>query len=145
MYEAGALVAYWQLAACQHGGEARSYLLRRMIDLSKRQIHIDSHLRLNVEFRADLNWWHLLCTWNGVSVVAALCRRPIDAKVTSDASGSWGCGAFCNQRWFNLSWDSCPSWTDVHITVDAKVYIVIGKRKLYNIHSCHATRRQLWL
>ena len=30
--------------------------LRRMIDLSKRQIHLDAHMRLNMEFRADLHW-----------------------------------------------------------------------------------------
>ena len=101
--------------------------LRRMIDLSKRQIHLDSYLRLNMEFRADLNWWaSFLSTWNGVSVVAALCRRPIDAKLTSDASGSWGCGAFFNQRWFNLSWDSCPSWTNVHISIKELLPIVIS-------------------
>ena len=29
----------------------------------------------------------------------------------------------------------------LHKTVYTKVYIVIGKRKLYNIHSCHATTR----
>ena len=24
--------------------------------------------------------------------------------VVSDASGSWGCGAFCNSHWFQISW-----------------------------------------
>ena len=83
--------------------------LRRMIDLSKRRVHLDGHLQLNTEFRADLSWWAaFLDTWNGVSVIAALCRLPIDAKLTTDASGSWGCGAFFGSRWFNLLWESCP-------------------------------------
>ena len=83
--------------------------LRQMIDLSKLQVNLDGHLRLIMEFRADLCWWTtFLDTWNGVSVIAALHRCPIDAKVTSDASGPWGCGAFFGNRWFNLSWESCP-------------------------------------
>ena len=51
--------------------------LRRMIDLSKRQVHLNSHLRLNVEFRADLQWWAtFLDSWNGVAIISVLCRRP---------------------------------------------------------------------
>lgn len=101
--------------------------LRRMIDLSKRQVHLDGHLRLNMEFRADLCWWAtFLDTWNGVSVITALCRRPIDAKLTTDASGSWGCGAFFGERWFNLSWESCPCWAEVHISVKELLPIVIS-------------------
>lgn len=66
-----------------------------MIDLSKRQLHLDSPLRLNGEFRGDLHWRaSFLEVCNGVSLVVALCRRPIDARLISDASGSWGCGAF---------------------------------------------------
>ena len=38
----------WQFTARQLSNEARSYLLRRMIDLSKRQVHMDGHLWLNV-------------------------------------------------------------------------------------------------
>jgi hypothetical protein len=68
--------------------------LRRMIDLSKRQVHMDSHLRLNAEFRADVQWWAtFLDAWNCVSVISTLCRRPVDARLVSDASGSRGCGA----------------------------------------------------
>ena len=93
-------------------------LLRRMIDLSKRQVHLDSHLRLNVDFRADLQWWATFIeTWNGVSILSALCKRPIDVKVVSDASGSWGCGAYFRDKWFSLPWSLCPSWADIHISV----------------------------
>ena len=34
-----------------------SMFLQRMIDLSRRHIHLDAPMRLNAEFRADLRWW----------------------------------------------------------------------------------------
>ena len=98
--------------------------LRRMI---KRQTLLDSYLRLNTDFRADLQWWAtFICSWNGVSIVTALCRHPIDAKLVSDASGSWGCGAYFGDRWFSLSWTSCLTWADMHITVKELLPIVIS-------------------
>ena len=101
--------------------------LRRMIDLSKRQVHLDSHLRLNVDFRADLQWWATFIeTWNGMSILSALCKRPIDVKVVSDTSGSWGCGAYFRDEWFSLPWSLCPSWADVHISVKELLPIVIA-------------------
>ena len=61
--------------------------LRCMIDLSKRQVHLEGRLRLNTEFRADLQWLALfLDSWNGVAIISALCRRPVDAKLSTDAS-----------------------------------------------------------
>ena len=39
--------------------------LRHMIDLSKRQVHMDGHLRLNAEFRADIQWWATFVTVYG--------------------------------------------------------------------------------
>ena len=101
--------------------------LRRMIDLSKCQVHLNSHLRLNVEFRADLQWWAtFLDSWNGVAIISVLCRRPIDAKLVSDASGSWGCGAYLGNRWFSLPWSSCPAWAEVHISVQELLPLVIS-------------------
>ena len=101
--------------------------LRRMIDLSKRQVHMDGHLRLNAEFRADIRRWAtFLDAWNGVSVISTLCRCPIDARLVSDASGSWGCGAYLGNKWFALPWSSCPSWAEVHISVQELLPIVIS-------------------
>ena len=59
-------------------------------------------------------------------MLAALCRRPVDAKLISDTSGSWGCGAFFGKKWFTLSWLSCPSWAEVHISVKELLPIVIS-------------------
>ena len=88
---------------------------------------MDGHLRLNTEFHADLQWWAtFLDSWNGVSVISALCRRPIDARLVSDASGSWGCGAYFGNKWFTLDWSSCSSWAEVHISVQELLPIVIS-------------------
>ena len=104
------------IGSLQHAGavvKPGRIFLRRMIDLSKRQIHLDAPLRLNTEFRADLRWWAtFIGLWNGVSIISALCRRPVDAWLTSDASGSWGCGAYFHRCWFSISWVACMSFVD---------------------------------
>ena len=101
--------------------------LRRMIDLSKRQMHLDAPMRLNNDFRADLRWWATFAEgWNGVSIMSALCRRPVNAWLTSDASGSWGCGAYFRRCWFSFSWIACPSWGDVPIAVKELLPIVVS-------------------
>ncbi|MCG8621671.1 MAG: hypothetical protein MJE68_06690, partial [Proteobacteria bacterium] len=47
--------------------------LRRMIDLSKRQMYLDAPIRLNNDFRADLRWWATFAEgWNSVSIVGPL-------------------------------------------------------------------------
>ena len=45
--------------------------------------------------------------------------------LTSDASGSWGCGTFtCTGQWFQLKLPE--SWRDVHITVKELLPIVLA-------------------
>ena len=111
--------------ACQVVPAGRSFL-RRMIELSKRAKQLHHHLRLNVEFRSDLEWWHLfLPEWNGVSMMTAVGLRAPSITVTSDASGSWGCGAFTARgRWFQYRWPS--SWSAVGITVKELLPIVFS-------------------
>lgn len=87
--------------------------LRRMYDLlkvgtggGKRTPPGSQHLRLNMEFRSDLAWWsQFLCNWNGVSLLTATNSRQPDAAITSDASGSWGCGAYWGSQWLQWQWD----------------------------------------
>ena len=82
----------------------RSFL-RRMIILSKSRRSPSHPLRLNQSFRADLVWWWtFLREWNGISIVAALGATEPTWSFASDASGSWGCGAFFNAHWFQLQW-----------------------------------------
>ena len=67
--------------------------LRHMI---ARQVHLDAPLWLNMKFRSDITWWALFMDrWNGVSLVTSLFTLPGDQHLTTDASRSWGCGAFC--------------------------------------------------
>ena len=47
-----------------------------------------------------------------------------DGKVTSDASGSWGCGAFHGASWFQIQWDELS----IHLNIMVKelIPIVLG-------------------
>ena len=81
----------------------RSFL-RRLIDLSTTAAELHHHIRLNLSARSDIAWWKtFICQWNGLSVLPVSSRS---ATVTSDASGSWGCGAFCESEWFQFKWQS---------------------------------------
>ena len=63
------------------------------------------HIKLNAGARSDLAWWHeFLEDWNGLSLLAALGELKPTVVLTSDASGSWGCGAFWNTKWLQLAW-----------------------------------------
>ena len=44
--------------------------------------------------------------------------------VTSDASGSWGCGAFWLMHWFQLQWPK--SLSNLHITIKELIPIVVS-------------------
>ena len=101
--------------------------LRRMIEASKRSGHLDAPMRLNAEFRCDVIWWSLfLEKWNGISIISSLCKLPVDQIITSDASGSWGCGAFSGNKWFNMSWVTCRAMEKSHISVKELLPIVIS-------------------
>ena len=73
---------------------------RRMIDLCESIHQRDRPIRLNKSFHSDLAWWRLFLTqWNGVAMIPTLINKRPEYIVTSDASGSWGCGAFCDNHW----------------------------------------------
>ena len=100
--------------------------LRRMfalVSVVRRPYH---RIRLNAGFRSDLTWWAtFLPAWNGVSMMAGRTQRSVSATITSDASGTWGCGAFLSSgEWFQLEWPE--SWSDTHITVKELLPIVIA-------------------
>ena len=47
------------------------------------------------------------------------------ATITSDASGSWGCGAFsATGLWFQFQWPK--SWLDIHITPKELLPIIVA-------------------
>ena len=81
--------------------------IRRFIDLLKSAHHrsASSFLRLNVEARSDIWWWHcFISQWNGLSMMQSTRRNNPEVILTSDASGSWGCGAYENTAWFQYQW-----------------------------------------
>ena len=85
--------------ACKVIRPGRSFL-RRMIDLLH---HSGSahHIRLNRSFRSDLQWWRAFATtWNGISYLAT----NASSQFASDASGTWGCGAWHGSSWFQWQW-----------------------------------------
>ncbi len=90
----------------------RSFL-RQMIILNKSRRDPSVPLRLNKHFRSDLAWWSLfLQKWNGITLMSALGLERPSFSITSDASGAWGCGAFYQNHWFQLQWNteaSCRS------------------------------------
>ena len=93
--------------ACKVVMSGRSFL-RRMIDLlhsmpdSSRSNH---PIRLNREFRSDLAWWRSFFSgWSGKSFLPQA-QRLLAVDMASDASGSWGCGAWYGTHWFQVQWD----------------------------------------
>lgn len=99
--------------------------LRRLIELSTRAQELHHHLRLNVATRSDLGWWKIfLEKWNGVGLMSALSQGTPEIVVTSDASGTWGCGAYWKTQWFSFQWGEC--WADIHITIKELLPIVIA-------------------
>ena len=101
--------------ACKVVRSGRSFL-RRMIDLLHAVHHPPNSkipIRLNAGFRSDLAWWSVfVSSWNGVSFLSPPALRP-RLEMTSDASGSWGCGAWHQQSWFQVSWDHRSAALDI--------------------------------
>ena len=111
--------------ACCVVKQGRSFL-RRMVELSKGVKELHHRVRLNLEFRSDLKWWIcFLPIWNGVCRLSSVVPKTPEVQITSDASGSWGCGAYTSDGfWFQLKLPD--SWRDIHITVKELLPIVIG-------------------
>ena len=97
-----------------------------MINLSSSVREMHYKLRLNKGFRSDLEWWaRFLSSWNGMGMMSGVIPAGCAGSITSDASGSWGCGAFSSMgQWFQLRLPE--SWDGVHITIKELLPIVIG-------------------
>ena len=75
---------------------------RNLIEAARARKRLHHHVRINVKMRADLAWWaEFLSSWNGC--YSFLPVTP-SVTVTSDASGSWGCGAYMGKQWFQVMW-----------------------------------------
>ena len=86
--------------ACKVICPGRSFL-RRMIDLLHRTHNKYHPIRLNRDFRSDLQWWRRFAAgWNGTSYIAT----SLTSCFSSDASGNWGCGTWHSHLWFQWKW-----------------------------------------
>ena len=101
--------------------------IRRLIDLLKSAYHRSSNcfLKLNVEARSDVLWWaYFIEHWNGLPMMRDSCHSSPDVVLTSDASGSWGFGAYSQVSWFQYPWPLIMK--DHHITMKELLPIVIA-------------------
>ena len=89
-----------------------------------RELHF--YVRLNQDFRSDLHWWHtFLGSWNGLSFLRYVGPGcPPDHSIQTDASGTWGCGAFFEGRWLQLPWPS--AWISCNIMAKELVPIILS-------------------
>ena len=81
-------------------------------------------VRLNVASRSDLAWWKcLLHHWNGRSFFPPVSPS---CHIYSDASGSFGCGAYSAElsSWFQLQWPQ--AWVGTGIAPKELVPIVLA-------------------
>ena len=103
LHKKGATLASRPITTCMKPGRS---VLRRMIELSSVVKELHHHIRLNKGFRSDLQWWVFFLTrWNGCSMMSGAIKSRWNITVTSDASGSWGCGAYMSTgEWFQLRW-----------------------------------------
>ncbi|KAL5515864.1 hypothetical protein EMCRGX_G001105 [Ephydatia muelleri] len=109
--------------ACKVVRPGRAFC-RRMINLLSGASRGHHRIHLGREFRADHAWWRMFrAQWNGIGLAPSVCVRPMPPLYT-DASGSWGCGAFWNQHWFQLKWDERSQ--SLPITVKEMLPIVIS-------------------
>jgi hypothetical protein len=81
--------------------------LRRMIDGAHRVKHLDHWVHLIQEFKSDLAWWQTFITsWNGRGMMQSVATNETPRfTFSTDASGTWGCGACWGDRWIQGSWD----------------------------------------
>ena len=111
--------------AVQAGGS----FLRRLIDLSSTAKNLDHLIRLSQSARSDILWWHHYCSvWSGTAIMfkPKKDRQDHDISITSDASGSWGCGAITGKKWFQLKWAGLGSTRACNITVKELMPIVLA-------------------
>lgn len=101
--------------ACKVVRPGRTFL-RRMFELLKGMGKKQQFLRLNASFKSDLWWWHcFLGTWNGVAMMENSPETGQEIQLYTDASGSFGCGAWWGVEWLQLQWPAgMEDWSIAH-------------------------------
>ena len=97
--------------------------LRQLFNLFHKAQEDHHFIHIRASARADLLWWHhFLQEWNGKSFFP---QSTPSVQITSDASGSFGCGAFSQPHgWFQLQWPE--SWISVNIAAKELVPVVVA-------------------
>ena len=100
------------LHTCKVVSPGRSFL-GRMFELLRGVGRRQQFVRLNSSFRSDLQWWHqFLEAWNGVAMLGNTPENDFDINLYTDASGSFGCGAWWREGWLQLQWpDGLEEWS----------------------------------
>ena len=117
------LVGYLQHAS-KAVRQGRSFV-RRLIDLASLVHRLDGFVRLNTSARSDIIWWKVFAAqWNGTSMLYNYCRANPQVHVFSDASGSWGGGAYSGNEWCQFQWPA--DLPECHIAVKEMVPVVVA-------------------
>ena len=80
------------------------HFLRGMFALLSGSRRGHYYIRLNRQFRADLQWW------NGKSMLSEVYSSNSNVHIVSDVSGSWGCTAYWNGECFQVAWSDYPEF-----------------------------------
>ena len=76
--------------------------LHRLITLSTSAKRLDHFIQPDKCARSDIEWWYTYSKgWNGVSMMSMVNRTSPEFSLTTDASGSWGCGGFSTHNCFH--------------------------------------------
>ena len=59
-------------------------------------------------------------------MLSTLALREAGIMVTSDASGSWGCGAFWGDFWLQMAWDNNPEVLSLSIAIKEMVPVIVA-------------------
>ena len=70
-------------------------------------------------------WWHVFTErWNDISLLWDLGMVKAHLHVYSDASGSWGCGAYQDPHWLQLKWT--PRLQHLSIAIKELIPVVLA-------------------
>ncbi len=113
--------------ACKAVRPGRAFK-RRLQDLMTTVERDGRRVRLNVEARADIEWWHQFgLRWNGTSLMKSVVMEvECHEELVSDASGSWGCGAAWKGEWFQIQWKALAGTSEWGIMPKELLPIVVA-------------------
>ena len=89
--------------------------LRRLIDLSTTVKQIHHHIRLTADARLDMRWWlDFLPQWSGKTLILENHWTPSTSmQLFTDASGTYGWGAYWNGKWLQGKWSEAQLHLDI--------------------------------